>query len=80
MVFIPLNPSPYGREIFLSGLGLFLSIRLGDERMYLFHHKIRAFYLRHHFKHELVLIVFYLGVIFGYYKILEKLGISLPGV
>ncbi|MBQ0715122.1 hypothetical protein ACFQ0F_10265 [Paraperlucidibaca wandonensis] len=80
MSVILINPYPYWSVIILSGIGTFLSIRFGDELMDVFHHKNRAFYLRHHFKHELVLIVFYLGVIFGYYKILEKLGISLAGV
>ena len=30
----------------------------GDELMDVLHHKDRLFYLRHHFKHEMILFVF----------------------
>jgi hypothetical protein len=69
------NPYPYWIVIFLSGIGTFLSIRFGDELMDVLHHKDRYFYLRHHFKHEMLLFIFFLVVIFSYYEIISTLGI-----
>ena len=37
------TPYPYWSIIILSGIGTFLSIRLGDELMDVFHHKERVF-------------------------------------
>jgi hypothetical protein len=71
------NPYPYWIVIFLSGIGTFLSIRFGDELMDVLHHKDRYFYLRHHFKHEILLFIFFLFVIFGYYEIISSLGITI---
>ncbi len=76
MEVILTTPSPYWWVILLSGIGTFLSIRFGDELMDVFHHKDRHFYLSHHFKHEMVLFVFFLFVIFGYYEIMSSLGIA----
>ncbi len=75
MEVILTTPSPYWLVILLSGLGTFLSIRFGDELMDVFHHKDRHFYLNHHFKHEMVLFVFFLFVIFAYYEIMSTLDI-----
>ncbi len=76
MKVILTNPSPYGLVIVLSGVGTFLSIRFGDELMDVLHHKDRLYYLRHHFKHEITLFIFFLFVIFGYYEIMSTLGIT----
>jgi hypothetical protein len=77
MKVILTTPFPYWSVIVLSGFGTFLSIRFGDELMDVFSHKDRYFYLRHHFKHELVLFVFFIVVLFSYYEIMTSLGISL---
>lgn len=71
------TPYPYWLIIVLSGFGTFLSIRFGDELMDVLHHKDRYFYLRHHFKHEIVLFVFFLFVLFSYYEIMLMLGITI---
>lgn len=71
------NPYPYWAVVVLSGVGTFLSIRFGDELMDVFHHKDRLVYFRHHFKHELVLLAFFLMVLFSYYEMMSSLGIEL---
>lgn len=76
MKIILTTPVPYWLVIILSGLGTFLSIRFGDELMDVLHHKDRLFYLRHQFKHEMILFVFFLLVLFGYYEIISTLGIN----
>lgn len=69
------TPFPYWSVILLSGIGTFLSIRFGDELMDVLHHKDRYFYMRHHFKYEIIIFVFFLFVLFGYYEIISTLGI-----
>ncbi len=76
MKVILTTPSPYWLVILLSGIGTFLSIRFGDELMDVLHHQDRYFYLRHHFKHEIILFIFFLFVLFGYYEIISSLGID----
>lgn len=76
MKVILTTPLPYWSVILLSGIGTFLSIRFGDELMDVLHHKDRIFYLRHHFKHEMILFAFFLLVLFGYYEIISTLGIE----
>lgn len=76
MKVILTTPSPYWLVILLSGIGTFLSIRFGDELMDVLHHKDRLFYLRHHFKQEIILFIFFLFVLFGYYEIISSLGID----
>ena len=76
MEIILTTPNPYWLVILLSGVGTFLSIRFGDELMDVLHHKDRHFYLRNHFKYELILFVFFLLVLFGYYEIMSTLGID----
>jgi hypothetical protein len=73
---IILTPYPYWGVVILSAIGTFLSIRFGDELMDVIHHKHRAFFLSHHFKHELILFVFFILVIFGYYDLVSSLGID----
>ncbi len=77
MQVILTTPYPYWSVIFLSLIGTFLSIRFGDELMDVLHHKDRHFYFNHHFKHELLLFIFFLLVIFGYYEIISSLGIAI---
>jgi len=60
----------------LSAIGTFLSIRFGDELMDVLHHKDREFFYSNHFKHEIVLFVFFLFVLLSYYELIATLGIS----
>jgi len=73
------TPYPYWGIVILSGVGTFLSIRFGDELMDVIHHHDREFFHSHHFKHELILFVFFLVVIFGYYDLVSSLGIDTSG-
>ena len=70
------NPYPYWSVILISGAGTFLSIRFADELMDIIHHKDRKFFHRHGFKHEIVLIVFFIIIFIGYYELLASLGIE----
>ncbi len=70
------TPFPYWFVVLLSGIGTFLSIRFGDELMDVLHHKDRDYFHSNHFKHELIIFVFFLIVIFGYYKFISSLGIN----
>lgn len=76
MEVILTTPIPYWSVILLSGIGTFLSIRFGDELMDVLNHKDRLFYLRHQFKHEIILIIFFLCVLFGYYEVISSLGLD----
>lgn len=73
------TPYPYWSVILLSGAGTFLSIRFADELMDVVHHRDRDFFHRHGFKHEILLIVFFVVVLFGYYRLISSLGIE-PGI
>lgn len=73
---ILINPYPYWAVIVLSGIGTFLSIRFGDELMDVLHHRDRDFFHSHQFKHELIVVAFFVLVIFGYYELVSSLGIS----
>ncbi len=73
------KPSPYWMVIVLSAVGTFLSIRFGDELMDVLHHKDRHYFHSHHFKHELILLVFFVFVIVGYYELISTLGITIIG-
>ncbi|SHE50167.1 hypothetical protein SAMN05444273_101609 [Litoreibacter ascidiaceicola] len=70
------RPFPYWGVIVLSGLGTFLSIRFGDELIDVLHHRDRDFFHSHHFKHEVILFVFFLFVIFGYYQLMASVGLA----
>jgi hypothetical protein len=70
------TPYPYWSVIMLSGAGTFLSIRFGDELMDVASHRDRSFFHRHGFKHDIVLIVFFLLFLFGYYELIASLGIE----
>jgi hypothetical protein len=69
-------PYPYWSVILLSGVGTFLSIRFADELMDVVHHRDRNFFHRHGYKHELVIIAFFIAVFIGYYELLASLGIE----
>jgi hypothetical protein len=71
------TPYPYWSVILLSGMGTFLSIRFADELMDVAHHRDRGFFHRHAFKHEMVIIVFFLLVVIGYYELIASLGIEI---
>jgi hypothetical protein len=70
------TPYPYWAVILLSGASTFLSIRFADELMDVVHHRDREFFHRHSFKHEILLIVFFVVVILGYYRLMSSLGIE----
>jgi hypothetical protein len=70
------NPYPYWGVILLSGAGTFLSIQFADELMDVIHHRDREFFHRHSFKHEIVLMVFFVFILIGYYKLIASLGIE----
>lgn len=73
---ILITPYPYWAVIVLSGIGTFLSIRFGDELMDVLHHRDRNYFHSHQFKHELVVVAFFILVIFGYYELVASLGIT----
>jgi|TARA_R110001592_G_scaffold157620_1_gene388487 hypothetical protein len=77
MESIIITPFPYWFIIVLSGIGTFLSIRFGDELMDVLHHKDREFFYSNHFKHEVVLFVFFLFILFSYYELIASLGINI---
>ena len=69
-------PYPYWSVILLSGAGTFLSIRFADELMDVIHHRDRKFFHRHGFKHEIIIIIFFVIVLIGYYKLIASLGME----
>lgn len=73
---ILVTPAPYWSVIGLSAVGTFLSIRFGDELMDVIHHRDRNFFHSHQFKHELILVAFFIGVIAGYYELIASLNIQ----
>ncbi len=70
------QPYPYWGIVLLSGAGTFLSIRFGDELMDVLHHRDRAFFHSHQFKHELILVGFFFLALFFYYELAASLGIE----
>jgi hypothetical protein len=70
------NPFPYWSVILLSGSGTFLSIQFADELMDVAHHRDRKFFHRHSFKHEIVIIVFFVLILIGYYNLIAALGVE----
>jgi len=69
-------PYPYWSVILLSGVGTFLSIRFADELMDVMHHSERKFLHRHGYKHEMLVIIFFIAVFIGYYQLITSLGID----
>ncbi|WP_438969897.1 hypothetical protein [Methylophaga sp.] len=76
MLAILTTPYPYWSVIVLSGVGTFLSIRFADEIMDVVHHRDRKFFHRHGYKHEIIIILFFILVFLGYYKLIASLGID----
>ena len=70
-------PYPYWSVILLSGVGTFLSIQIADELMDVVHHRDREFFHRHGFKHEIIMIIFFVLVLIGYYRLIASLGLDL---
>ena len=73
---ILMTPLPYWTVILLSAIGTFLSIRFGDELIDVISHKDRNFFHSHHFKHEIILVLFFLIIIFGHYELIKSLDIE----
>jgi hypothetical protein len=71
------TPVPYWSVILLSGMGTFLSIQFADEILDVFHHRDRKFFHRHGFKHEILVILFFLLALAGYLKLVASLGLEL---
>lgn len=71
------TPYPYWAVILLSGTGTFLSIRFADELMDVIHHRDRDFFHRHAFKHEILIIIFFVVVLIGYYELIASLGLDI---
>jgi hypothetical protein len=69
-------PVPYWGVILLSGAGTFLSIQFADELMDVLRHRDRIFFHRHSFKHEIVILLFFVFILYGYYKLIASLGIE----
>ena len=72
------QPYPYWGIVILSGVGTFLSVQIGDELLDVIHHHDRKFFHSHAFKHELVMIAFFLFAIFSYYQLMASLGLEIP--
>lgn len=70
------NPYPYWAVVLLSGMGTFLSIRFADELMDVVRHRDRDYFHHHSFKHEIIMIVFFIVVLYGYYELIASLGIE----
>lgn len=70
-------PYPYWGIILLSGTGTFLSVKFGDELMDVIHHKDRDFFHSHQFKHELIMIIFFILIVYSYYEMISTLGIDI---
>jgi hypothetical protein len=70
------NPYPYWSVILLSGAGTFLSIRFADEIMDVAQHRDRNYFHSHGFKHEILIIIFFVLILVGYYELVASLGIE----
>jgi len=70
------NPYPYWAVILISGAGTFLSIRFADEVMDVARHRDREFFHRHGIKHKIVMIIFFVFILIGYYELMALLGIE----
>ncbi|PCJ48807.1 MAG: hypothetical protein COA74_07405 [Gammaproteobacteria bacterium] len=70
------TPYPYYGVILLSLIGTFLSLKFGDELMDVIHHHERDFFHKHNFTYELLLLVFFVGVLVAYFELISSLGIE----
>lgn len=57
-------------------MGTFLSIQIADELMDVVHHRDREFFHRNAFKHEMIMIIFFVFVLVGYYRLIASLGLE----
>ena len=73
---ILVTPYPYWAVILISATGTFISVIFGDELFNVVRHHDRKIFNAHHFKYELILIVFFLVVVFGYFELIASLGIE----
>lgn len=71
------HPFAYWSVILLSAAGTFLSIKFGDELMDVINHKGRDFFHKHAFKHEIIILIFFVIIFIGYYTLLTTLGIDI---
>jgi len=71
------HPYPYWSVILISATGTFLSIRFADEVMDVAHHRDRELFHRHGIKHKIVMIIFFVLILFGYYELMSLLGIEI---
>lgn len=69
------HPYPYWGIILLSAAGTFLSICFGDEVMDSVHDK-KSMMARHHIKHEVIMIAFFLLTLWVYYQLISSLKLS----
>ena len=70
------NPYPYWCVILVSGAGTFLSIQFADELMDVVRHRDRDYFHSHGFKHEIVIIIFFIVILVAYYELVASLGIE----
>ncbi len=71
------HPYPYWGIVILSGIGTFLSVQIGDELMDVIHHRDRKFFHSHAFKHELIMVAFFLFALLCYSLLMKELGVEI---
>ena len=73
------TPWPYWCIPAVCALGPFLSIKFGDELLDVMHHKDRAKFHAHGFKHQvIVMVVLFAVILIGYYHLIDTLDVKLP--
>ncbi len=73
------HPWPFWLIVLLSGSGTFLSIKFGDELLDSIEHRDRKFHHKHQLLYHFILMAgFFLLILWGYYSLLEKLGVPMP--
>jgi hypothetical protein len=70
------TPYPYWGIVILSGLGTFLSVHFADELMDVIHHHERNYFHSNHFKHELILLAFFVMALFAYSHLIVSVGLG----
>ncbi len=75
---ILINPYPYWIIIFISALGTFLSVQLGDELLDLTHFKDAEINHKHGWKFEILFLFFiFILTIIAYHHLLARLGVKI---
>ncbi len=73
------KPFPFWGIIFISAIGTFVSIQFGDELLDKIKHEDRNFFIKHKFKHRLIVMAFlFLIAIIMYDFLLQRLGVKIP--